>query len=101
MDRYKEGRSSRTRWSGAISINDNVGTYGQVAGLEIETPRPENLGLPRRRPRPRRRATSLLDTELAIALERTCEREPGGLRAALRVPGLPRRAADDARGERG
>jgi virulence factor Mce-like protein len=46
MDEHKEGiAQTADTLSGALSVNDNGGTYGQVNVLEIEPLRAENFGL--------------------------------------------------------
>ncbi len=90
MDEYRNGGAQLAdTLSGATSVNDNGGTYGQVDVLEIEDPKPENLGLPASAARSRDGGPSELERKLALALERTCERQPGRLHPALRSPGLP------------
>ena len=84
--------------SGATSVNDNGGTYGQVDVLEFEDPKPENFGLPASAPAaptaaPRRWSASSRSRSSAPASD-----EPVRLRPALHRPGPAARAAADARG---
>ena len=98
MDEYRNGGAQLAdTLSGANSVNDNGGTYGQVDVLELEDPKPENFGLPASAARSRDGGPSLLERKLAIALERTCEQNPCACILRFAVPGLPDRAAD-ARG---
>ncbi len=88
LDRYKDGMVQfADTWSGAFSVNDNLGPYGQVAGLKLESPRPENFGL-QDASASVAGAESLNET-LAIVLENVCLTE-GGLACMARfaTPGL-------------
>ncbi len=90
MARYRHGGAQLAdTLSGANSVNDNGGTYGQVSVLEIEDPKPENLGMPASAARSSDGRHSLLERKLAIALERTCEQNPYACVLRFSVPGLP------------
>lgn len=92
MDRYKDGLPQLAdTLSGAFSVRDRGGTYGQVSVLPIADPLPENFGLRRAAARERGGEPSELDRKLALALERLCLRK-GGFACVLRagVPGLPK-----------
>lgn len=85
LDRYKVGfQQFADLWSGAFSTNDIQGPYGQVSGLKIEGPRPENFGLPGPVLAPKQ------VLQLSTALENVCVSE-GDLTCLLRfvAPGLP------------
>jgi phospholipid/cholesterol/gamma-HCH transport system substrate-binding protein len=91
MDQYKNGAAQLAdTLSGATSVNDNGGTYGQVDVLGFEDPKPENLGLPASAARARDGQPSLLDRKLALALERTCPDNPYACILRFTVPGLPK-----------
>lgn len=100
MDRYKGGAAQLAdTLSGATSVNDTGGAYGQVDVLEFEQPKPENLGLPPAAARDRGRRPSPLQRKLALALERTCPENPSACVLRFMVPGLPDEPL--TRGERG
>jgi phospholipid/cholesterol/gamma-HCH transport system substrate-binding protein len=90
MDRYKHGLPQLAdTLSGAFSVNDRGGTYGQVDVLPLAPPRPEGLGLGPAAARERDGRPSVMAVKLGRALERVC-REQGGYACVLRagVPGL-------------
>jgi phospholipid/cholesterol/gamma-HCH transport system substrate-binding protein len=75
--------------SGATSVNDNGGAYGQVDVLELEDPKPGNLGLPASAARARDGHLSAMDRKLSIALEETCKTNEVACILRFLVPGLP------------
>lgn len=75
--------------SGATSVNDRGGAYGQVDVLGFQDPRPENLGLPQSAAESSGGEPSLLERKLALALERTCDVNPIACIMRFTVPGLP------------
>lgn len=91
LDRYKGGMAQLAdTLSGALSVNDNGGTYGQVDVLQIEDPKPENFGLPLRAAQSSGGEPSRLDELLAKALTKTCLK--GSAEACYmrsNAPGLP------------
>ena len=90
MDEFRNGGAQLAdTLSGATSVNDNGGTYGQVDVLEFEDPKPENLGLPASAARSPNGEYSLLERKLAVALERTCKPNPVACVLRFAVPGLP------------
>lgn len=90
MDEFRGGGAQLAdTLSGATSVNDNGGTYGQVDVLELEDPKPENLGLPASAANQRDGRSSLLERKLALALERTCEENAFACILRFTVPGLP------------
>ncbi|MGI9020845.1 MAG: MlaD family protein [Solirubrobacterales bacterium] len=99
LNRYKGGLAQLAdTLSGALSVNDNGGTYGQVDVLEIEQMKPENFGLPARAARSSGGDPSQLETLLARALEQACLDGSGAACALrLRSPELP--PVDGAREE--
>jgi phospholipid/cholesterol/gamma-HCH transport system substrate-binding protein len=99
LDRYKGGLPQLAdTLSGAFSVNDTGGPYGQVDVLSIDVPRPEDLGFEPADARERHGEPSLVDAKLGQALERLCRRR-GGYACVLRagIPGLP--AADTPRAD--
>lgn len=103
LDKYKEGAAQfADTWSGAFSASDNGGIYGQVELLKIESPLPENFGLPASAAQAVDGGASKLDSQLATALENQC-RLVGPLACLMRftIPGLPGKpltADDDGNG---
>lgn len=90
MDRYRNGAAQLAdTLSGANSVNDTGGTYGQVDVLELEDPKPENLGMAPSAARGRNGEPSPLERKLALALERTCDENPVACILRFKVPGLP------------
>jgi phospholipid/cholesterol/gamma-HCH transport system substrate-binding protein len=75
--------------SGAFSVNDRGGTYGQVDVLEIEDLRPENFGFGPAAARSRDGEPSRLDRALSTMLERTCRESPAACLLRFTIPGLP------------
>jgi phospholipid/cholesterol/gamma-HCH transport system substrate-binding protein len=101
MDRYRNGgRQLADTLSGATSVNDNGGTYGQVDVLEVEDLKPENLGLPESAARSRNGRPSELERKLALALELACKQNPAACIARFETPGLPDRLQLRGEGER-
>jgi ABC-type transporter Mla subunit MlaD len=93
LNEYRNGGAQLAdTLSGATSVNDNGGTYGQVDVLQFEPLNPENLGLPAAAARSRGDRPSVLDRKLAIALERTCEQNAYACILRSTIPGLPRDA---------
>jgi phospholipid/cholesterol/gamma-HCH transport system substrate-binding protein len=91
MDEFRNGAAQLAdTLSGATSVNDNGGTYGQVDVLELEDPKPANLGLPASAARSRNGHLSELDRKLSIALEETCKTNEVACILRFLVPGLPR-----------
>ncbi len=91
LNQYKVGQQQfADLWSGAFSVNDNLGPYGQVAGLKVESPRPENFALSSSSGAVSGGEDSRMMTQLAGALENFCVVE-GDLACLLRfsTPGLP------------
>ena len=80
-------------------MNDNGGTYGQVDVLELEDPKPENLGFPASAARSRSGEPSELERKLSIALEDTCNENEIACILRFLVPGLPRRPLTAGAGE--
>jgi phospholipid/cholesterol/gamma-HCH transport system substrate-binding protein len=92
MDDYRNGGAQLAdTLSGATSVNDNGGAYGQVSVLEIEDLKPENLGLPESATRSRDGQASELQRKLAQALELACRQNAAACIARFTVPGLPDR----------
>lgn len=90
MDDYRKGGAQLAdTLSGATSVNDNGGAYGQVSVLEIEDLKPENFGLPESAARSRDGRPSELQRKLAEALELACKRNAAACVARFEVPGLP------------
>ncbi len=101
LNKYKAGFAQLADvQSGALSVNDNGGTYGQVDVLEIEEPKPENFGMAPRAARSSGGEPSRLEELLARALERMCL-EGSGAACALRLrsPDLPPLEGDARSGE--
>jgi phospholipid/cholesterol/gamma-HCH transport system substrate-binding protein len=100
MDDYRHGAAQLgDTLSGATSVNDTGGTYGQVDVLEIEDLKPENFGLPESAARGRNGRPSPLERKLAEALERTCKANPVACIMRFTVPGLPERLQSRGGGE--
>ncbi len=100
MNEFRDGGAQLgDTLSGATSVNDTGGTYGQVDVLEFEDPKPENLGLPAVAARSRDGRPSVLDRKLAIALEQTCKRNEVACLLRFMVPGLPDEPLTVGRGE--
>jgi phospholipid/cholesterol/gamma-HCH transport system substrate-binding protein len=98
MDEYRNGgRQLADTLSGATSVNDTGGAYGQVDVLEIEDIKPENLGLPESAARRRNGRPSELQRKLALALELACKDNAAACLTRFSIPGLP----DDLVSERG
>ncbi len=92
MNEFRDGGAQLAdTLSGATSVNDNGGTYGQVDVLEFEQPKPENLGMGPAAARGRGGRPSLLERRLALALERTCEENPLACVLRFTIDGLPER----------
>jgi phospholipid/cholesterol/gamma-HCH transport system substrate-binding protein len=91
LDRFRNGAAQLAdTLSGATSVNDNGGTYGQVSVLEVERPKAENFGLPPSASEAEPGELSTLERKLAIALERTCADNAYACVLRFAVPGLPR-----------
>jgi len=75
--------------SGALSVNDRGGTYGQVDVLEIEDLKPENFGLGTSAARSRDGEASPLERKLSVLLERTCRENPTACLLRFSIPELP------------
>jgi phospholipid/cholesterol/gamma-HCH transport system substrate-binding protein len=90
LDRYKAGMAQLAdTLSGALSVNDNAGTYGQVDVIGFEDPKPENLGLPAAAANKRPGGHSLMQIKLAAALEKACRRDSTwACLLRFQVPGL-------------
>ena len=103
LDRYKEGSAQTAdTLSGALSVSDNGGVYGQVDVLKFEPAKPENLGFPAAAGSGRGERPGRMERLLAVALERVCEREnPWACVARFSVPGLPERPLTAGRGGEG
>ena len=100
LDEFRNGGAQLAdTLSGATSVNDNGGTYGQVDVLEFEDPKPENVGLPAAAARSRAGRPSVLDRKLALALERTCKRNEVACLLRFMVPGLPTEPLTAGRGD--
>jgi hypothetical protein len=96
MNRFKGGAPQLAdTLSGATSVNDTGGAYGQVDVLEFERPKPENLGLPPSAAADRGERPSVLERKLALALERSCSENPAACVLRFIVPGLPDEALTD------
>jgi phospholipid/cholesterol/gamma-HCH transport system substrate-binding protein len=92
MDTYRNGgRQLADTLSGATSVNDTGGTYGQVDVLEIEDLKPENFGLPDSAARSTGGRPSELQRKLALALELACKDNAAACLTRFSVPGLPDR----------
>ena len=91
MDDYRNGGAQLAdTLSGANSVNDNGGTYGQVDVLEIEDIKPENLGFPGSAARSSSDGRpSELQRKLALALELACKDNPAACLMRFQIPGLP------------
>ena len=80
--------------SGATSVNDNGGTYGQVDVLGFETPKAENFGLGAAAAKAGASGTSPLERKLALALERTCDENPVACILRFTLDGLPKQLVE-------
>jgi ABC-type transporter Mla subunit MlaD len=90
MDRYRNGGAQLAdTLSGATSVNDRGGTYGQVDVLGLEPLKPENLGLPASAARSRGDGPSPLQRMVSVALERTCDDNAYACVLRFAIPGLP------------
>jgi phospholipid/cholesterol/gamma-HCH transport system substrate-binding protein len=90
LDRYRNGFAQLgDTLSGATSVNDRGGAYGQTDVLEFREPRPENLGLPASSAKSTDGGPSPLERKLAIALEKTCDTNPIACLMRFEIPGLP------------
>ncbi len=89
MDRYKEGAAQTAdTLSGAMSVQDNGGAYGQVSFLKFDSARPENFGFPKAEGE---RGREAMQVAIAKALEQTCRNEnPYACVARFQIPGLPK-----------
>jgi phospholipid/cholesterol/gamma-HCH transport system substrate-binding protein len=74
LDKYKGGAAQfGDVLSGAFSVSDSAGNYGQVDLLKPEPLRPENFGLQAAAARSQGGRPPRLETLLATALERSCQ----------------------------
>jgi phospholipid/cholesterol/gamma-HCH transport system substrate-binding protein len=74
LDKYKAGAAQfGDVLSGAFSVSDSAGNYGQIDLLKPESLRPENFGLPAAAARSRDGNPSRMETLVATALERSCQ----------------------------
>jgi phospholipid/cholesterol/gamma-HCH transport system substrate-binding protein len=90
MDKYRNGGAQLAdTLSGATSVNDRGGTYGQVDVLGLEPLKPENLGLPASAARSRGDGPSPLQRMVSVALERTCDDNAYACVLRFAIPGLP------------
>jgi ABC-type transporter Mla subunit MlaD len=90
MDKYKNGAAQLAdTLSGATSVNDRGGTYGQIDVLGLEPVKPENLGLPAAAARSRGEGPSRLERMVSIALEHTCDENAYACILRFAIPGLP------------
>jgi phospholipid/cholesterol/gamma-HCH transport system substrate-binding protein len=90
MNRYRKGGAQLAdTLSGATSVNDRGGAYGQVDVLGLEPAKPENLGLPASAARSRGDRPSELDRKLAVALEEECKDNAAACILRFEIPGLP------------
>lgn len=103
LNHFKEGSAQTAdTLSGALSVSDNGGVYGQVDVLKFEAPKPENFGLPSSMARaPAGHAGSdFLQVKLAAALEKLCvASNPWACVARFDVPGLPKQLVTTVRGK--
>ncbi len=73
MDKYKGGSAQfGDLWSGAYSVADQGGIFGQVSVLKFEAGRAENFGLSAASTRAGPDGISKLNRMLATALEQRC-----------------------------
>jgi hypothetical protein len=93
LDKYRKGGAQLAdTLSGATSVNDRNGTYGQTIEIEFEDLKPENFGFPASAARtPAGGGASLLQRQLARALELTCAENAYACLLRFAVPGLPDR----------
>ncbi len=90
LDKYRNGFAQLgDTLSGATSVNDRGGAYGQVDVLGFADPKPENLGLPASAAKSSDGGPSVLERKLALALERTCDTNPIACIMRFEIPGLP------------
>jgi hypothetical protein len=91
LDAHKEGMAQLADTiSGALSVNDRGGTYGQVDVLQFEDPKPENFGLGAGAAEAGGGGPSPLERRLARALELSCRTQSlYACVARFSVPGLP------------
>jgi phospholipid/cholesterol/gamma-HCH transport system substrate-binding protein len=83
--------------SSYTSINRNAGPFAQFAVVNAEMD-PTELGLPRSAARDSAGGLSKLHTQLAAALEATCEENPAACLVRFGLPGLPEEPVlDDVR----
>jgi phospholipid/cholesterol/gamma-HCH transport system substrate-binding protein len=101
LDTYKEGGAQTSdTLSSALSVQDNGGGYGQVDVIRFEPLKPENFGLPAAAARSPNGGPSLLEREVARALELVCRREnPYACLVRFSIPGLPKRPVTARAGE--
>ena len=101
MDEFRNGGAQLAdTLSGATSVNDNGGTYGQVDVLELEDPKPGNVGLPASAARSRNGHLSELDRKLVDRARGDLQDQRGRVHPALPGPRAAARAAHRRR-ERG
>jgi hypothetical protein len=100
LDRYRKGGAQLAdTLSGGTSVNDRNGTYGQTIEIEFEDLKAENFGLGEAAARtPAGGGPSLLERQLARALELTCAENAYACMLRFLAPGLPERLLTD-RGE--
>jgi hypothetical protein len=86
LDKYKEGMAQTAdTLSGALSVQDNGGAYGQVSVLRFESMKPENFGFEEGEVE-----REELAAMVAAGLEQTCrEVNPLACLVRLQIPGLP------------
>ncbi|MDX6616006.1 MAG: phospholipid/cholesterol/gamma-HCH transport system substrate-binding protein [Solirubrobacterales bacterium] len=91
LDKYKGGAAQfGDVLSGAFSVSDSAGNYGQIDLLKPEALRPENFGLPATAMRSQNGSPSRLESLLATALERSCQTQsPYACLLRFGIPELP------------
>lgn len=91
LDQYKGGVPQLAdTWSGAFSVSDNGGSYGQVDVLGIEPFRPENFGFASARAARSAGGGEGLDLLMAEALELSCKTQSAwACVVRFGAPGLP------------
>jgi hypothetical protein len=101
LDRYRKGGAQLAdTLSGGTSVNDRNGTYGQTVEIEFEDLKPENFGFGDAAARePAGGGASLLERQLARALELACTENAYACLLRFMAPGLPNGLLTDGGGD--